>query len=413
MDKKGFYELLNITKSDLTSLHHILTELFEEETRKMQGKKIVFFCFSGIWKEFLLLIASSASASWLMRPAVIPAVQHLIGTRVYTRSHHELIADYCPALAFLLVRTKLGKVSDALAELLEVMVTVVLRIHPEVQLSPFDPADKSYISVSLLTPSSNKSVVESDSWISQLKQVREQIQKKHVPFTTTFDPSTLSSKYTVLPKPDPRLSGTMWHWDKIRELPRWEGLDNVKNGAEWSDATNDEEEKNIFCLKEEVKGYAGKKHTAGLFCACCPHGIGYGFLMMLKPEGRKEVLKVLYEYIPKEVLDQLVVVYDFNCQEGEYMLNRCPQLFDHTRLFIDRWHSKTHKCPSAFKLDAYPKFQELVSTANESMNSVLQRLHSQTPFMSQELYVDVVGGIMGVRNALFNAKHLQLEKLYE
>lgn len=206
-----------------------------------------------------------------------------------------------------------------------------------------------------------------------------------------------------------------WHWPKIRNLQRFEGLDNLKQTAEvlqWADTVNEDEEENIFCLKEETKGYAGKKHTAGLFVGCCLHGVGYGFHSMVAPEGRKDLLKILYERMPKEVLDELHVVFDFNCQEGEYMLNRCPELFQHTRLFIDRWHSRTHKCPSVFKLDAYPMFQELISTGSEYLNSILQHQHSQTPFMTQEVYVEIVSGIMGIRNALVNTELQKIENMY-
>ena len=134
---------------------------------------------------------------------------------------------------------------------------------------------------------------------------------------------------------------------------------------------------------------------------------------MVAPEGRKDLLKVLYERMPQEVLDELTVVFDFNCQEGEYMLNRVPSMCAHIRLLIDHWHSRAHKCPSMFKMDAYPLLQSLISTSSESLNNIMQHLHSQTPFMSMDTYVIVISGIMGVRNKLLNDKMSLLINQYK
>jgi len=428
LDEDGFTELLNIAQNELPPLHTILVNLMETEKKKMQGKQIGFFCFPGIWKQFFLLIGSSSSVALYLKPAALPAVEHLIQSRIYTKSHHEVIIDLCPPLAFLLVRQITNQIPQSLADLLKLLVSVVRKTHPTAIMPSFEVTDKSYINVSLLSSSTSSSSSSSSSsscfssssfssvdssklWINELKELREQIQTERQSLTIDVD----TSDYPVIPELDSKLSGLKWHWKKLRTLPRFEGFDNVKKTKEileWSDTFNEDEEKDIFCIKEEQKGYAGKKHTAGLFVGCCCHGIGYGFHSMVAPEGRKDLMKVLYEHMPQKVLDQLIVVFDFNCQEGEYMLNRCPELFQHTRLYIDRFHSKTHKCLSTFKLEAFPVYQELISTSSESLNFILQRLHSQTPFMTQELFVDIIIGIIGVRNALGNAKFLELKNKY-
>lgn len=133
---------------------------------------------------------------------------------------------------------------------------------------------------------------------------------------------------------------------------------------------------------------------------------------MVAPEGRKDLMKVLYERMPQEVLDELCVVFDFNCQEAEYMLNRCPALFSKTRLFIDRWHGRSHKCASVFKLQVFHDFQNLLSTSSESLNFFLQKLHGQTPFMKQETYVALLLTVMGVRNWFLNNQLADLIKKY-
>ncbi len=59
----------------------------------------------------------------------------------------------------------------------------------------------------------------------------------------------------------------------------------------------------------------------------------------------------------------MIVLYDFNCQVGEYLLNRVPEMCTKTKLFIDRWHCKGHKCASIFGLQAYPAYQ-VISAIN-------------------------------------------------
>ena len=60
----------------------------------------------------------------------------------------------------------------------------------------------------------------------------------------------------------------------------------------------------------------------GIFVSCCIHTICYGFHMMFGPEGRKDVMKVLYERYPQDALDNLLRIYDFSCQAAEYCANR-------------------------------------------------------------------------------------------
>ena len=114
--------------------------------------------------------------------------------------------------------------------------------------------------------------------------------------------------------------------------------------AEWSEPQETPAEAELFCLKEEKRSYSTQKHTAGLFVASCLHAVCYGFHHIVQPEGRKDLLKVLYERFSQEVLDQLHVLYDFNCQAGEYLLNRVPHMFSKTRLFIDSCLPQVCRC---------------------------------------------------------------------
>ena len=97
---------------------------------------------------------------------------------------------------------------------------------------------------------------------------------------------------------------------------------------------------------------------------------------MFGPEGRKDVMKVLYERMPQTVLDNLIVIYDFAYQASEYCIKREPEMFCKTQFFIDHFHAANHKCAFFWKLMSYPGFAELASTVSESLNSFLQRFHS-------------------------------------
>ena len=175
--------------------------------------------------------------------------------------------------------------------------------------------------------------------------------------------------------------------------------------AQWNDSNDNIDvsaESLEECSKVATKNYKSKDLTPGLFVACCPHTICYGYHMMLVPEGRKDLLKVLYERIPMEELQNLTVMYDFACNAAEYITLREPKLFATTRFVIDRFHSVNHKCSSFWKLTSYPGFADLVSTASESLNSFLTRFSSQCAYMKQETYIKFLNLMFAVCNWLVN-----------
>ena len=102
-----------------------------------------------------------------------------------------------------------------------------------------------------------------------------------------------------------------------------------------------------------------------------------------------------------------------NLQEGEYMLNRAPELFDKIRVFIDRFHAMGHLCCEGFKLANYPEFHALVSTSAESLNSFMQHFHSQVAFMNQATFMQFMLFVLGVRNWMINQLLAQLMAMYK
>ena len=139
-----------------------------------------------------------------------------------------------------------------------------------------------------------------------------------------------------------------------------------------------------LCAKTEDNTYKNKDLTAGLFIGCCMHKVCYGFHLMLEPEGRKDVMKVLYERIPQEVLDGMTILFDFACQAGVYCTRREPTMFAQTKFLVDRFHGMTHKCSEFWKLGNYPGFAQMQSTASERFNAFLAPFNVMCAYMKQE-----------------------------
>jgi hypothetical protein len=402
-------------QQECPSLAIIIEKMHKEEIRRTAPLHVFNYSFINInWKQFILLLSSPTSMVWILRPAIIPTILHLITSKVYTQEIHQQLSTYCPPLAMSLISIVDNNVPIEFIDLLSQAIQVVQHTYPSHTFTATSPSLTSHIATTINdVPHKPKDIGSLQVWLDHLKTTATQIHNTHTPLSSNFDPTQLQN-YPLVHELDPKLSGTYWSFPRLRVLPRFEGIDPLKPStiAEWSDSHQESTETALFCLKEEKQNYSSQKHTAGLFVGSCLHAVCYGFHNMVAPEGRKDLLKVLYERFPQEVLNQLHVVYDFNCQEAEYMLNRLPEIFMHTRLFIDRWHATSHKCASVFKLQGYPVFQELVSTGAESLNQFLQYFHGQTPFMKQETAMIILMGFVGLRNYLINEELTHWKQVY-
>lgn len=401
-------------------LYDLLDELLKEEEAKTQPLRVFNYCFAGKWKEFLLLLAAATSTALILRPAIIPYVLHIVEHRKYTEAHHHHLSLYCPPLANLL--STLKEIPKTLCAVLQAMVGVVQKTFPTKVFVAMAPDLIPHLNISLQPKQDGpcSTILE----FEHCKDVLKYIQKHNIPLKIDYNIARLKAegKYTILPEPPPGLCGCKFHFPRHQVLQPVAGVDTAKPSSrqQWKDphppdaaSESSTDPELIPCSKVETSGYCSKRHTAGLFVCSCIHGVAYGCHIMVEPEGRKDELKILYERMPQEVLDDpLHVLFDFNCQEAEYMLNRMPEKFSNIRLFIDRWHATNHKCASVFKLQSYPAYQELPSTGAESLNNFLQLMHSQTPYMTQDTYMEVVTGVMGLRNHFLNEYLMKLTKKY-
>jgi hypothetical protein len=116
---------------------------------------------------------------WLLRPAVISTILHLIESKQYEKYHHEKIAEYISTLAFLLLRLKGGIAPQQFLDLLSAMIAKVKLTYSSLQFPHFTPNNPTSITISLLDSSTSssssssitkqkKTSVEQDSIISNL-----------------------------------------------------------------------------------------------------------------------------------------------------------------------------------------------------------------------------------------------------
>lgn len=93
------------------------------------------------------------------------------------------------------------------------------------------------------------------------------------------------------------------------------------------------------CRHAFAFGSNGSHRTGGIFTFFCEHGICCAFFVIPKAEGRNEAFSYLTKYMKKA---PEVIVYDFNCAEHDYILNREPAYYKNTLFVIDRLHIWNH-----------------------------------------------------------------------
>ena len=179
---------------------------------------------------------------------------YLIDTKQYSADVHQQLATHCPSLATALVHIPDGKIPQEVLDILVAAIAVVTKTYPNSNFSASTPPSVTHIPTS---------ITDDDDDSAPL-----------LPKSTTAS----QVEGQALPEPPSVLSRMKWSWPKLRALPWWEvdPAPKTKVVAEWNDPVATSAETELFCLKEEVRGYATQKHTAGLFVGCCLHAVCYG-----------------------------------------------------------------------------------------------------------------------------------------
>jgi hypothetical protein len=166
------------------------------------------------------------------------------------------------------------------------------------------------------------------------------------------------------PKDIPERTGHGWFaWTPLRELRHYPEFENTSTAG-----FHPEDPGEHFCRKETVNTGTQRKTNPGVMFGLCPHGIVYGFHLMAEPEGRKDIFYVIWRYWPKDMVDKLLIIFDFGCQQDEYFFNREPEFFARCRVFIDKFHGKGHTCSPLYHLTFYPTLQTINTSVVEQFN---------------------------------------------
>lgn len=452
LNDKEWISLLLSLKEFCPILGLFLEELYQKQLAVFGNKKFFTYSFSGIWQNILKVCCGKSGVAFFMHPAIICVTFSFLKNGGVTIEQMYLLRALCPTLhEFITLQKKTKqpltekgkKVLELLANFcrqhcLEIFSedgTQILGVRGEKQQDTQIPGGDSEQEESGNT---RVSMVEGGPTTKQIiNEINESLRedtasagKKKIDLMLQ-NPIHLSQfakvamvtkkgwtsedigKITPIAEKDPVDSGSCWKysWPKLREMKGYNGLDTPRNtpvpsqnrgpSNQWADpnTTNDDE-----CQKTESSGYSSKDLIAGLFVGCCVHRICYGFHLMVEPEGRKDLMKVLYERMPEPVLNSLTILFDFSCQAGVYCVRREPIMFAQTKFLIDRFHSLSHKCADHWKLKNYPSFFYMQSTASESLNSNLQPFQSMCAYMKQGTFIKFLSLYIGVRNWLKNKK---------
>ncbi len=123
--------------------------------------------------------------------------------------------------------------------------------------------------------------------------------------------------------------------------------------------------------------------TPGIFTIFCPHGVCYGFEVMVtheSPHHPFQIFRSCFAVAPK------LIIYDNACKLHAYCLNREPAFFSHTQFAVDRFYWRGDIGYSAgYSLDKYcfaAEVRAINSQVNEQVNAGLQRIKGQLAYTS-------------------------------
>ena len=181
---------------------------------------------------------------------------------------------------------------------------------------------------------------------------RETIPVEEVP--NSYDPSSGVAYYFTS-------SG-----NQVRKLPNY----NVVNEKPAKDKE--------MCSKKYPKVKRGGFAYMQFFF-CPRHGHCYGFHVMPKSEGRRDVFYALLKYLPTP---PELLFYDFACNALEYGLNREPSYFRSIRCAHDIFHEVGHKCSSCYKLASSLPNLSLNTEICEQFNSFIKNVKYSSTHLS-------------------------------
>lgn len=393
----------------------LLLELHSKQVALFGDKsKVLSYSFVGVWKSILKVCCTKNGVAFFMHPVVVCITNYFLVHGWMSDEQKHILSLLCPVLynLFVALHNLRQSITEAGKGVLKLLADFCRNNCSEIfsedgtQILGIMEGLNGVVDVVSGTGVSGSVALHTEYTDKNTAMIRKE----------GWDESVLEG-IPVLPEKPACDSGSCWQyaWPKLREMNVYKGMDVAKTStlpkggseevtvSQWADVNatiiTDED-----CKKTESTTYNSKDLIAGLFVGCCVHRVCYGFHLMSEPEGRKDVMKVLYERMPQTVLNHMTVLFDFACQAGVYCVRREPSMFAQTKFLIDRFHALSHKCASFWKLYSYPSFTCMESTASESLNADIQPLQSMCAYMRQSTFVNFLSLYIGVLNWLKNKK---------
>ncbi len=74
--------------------------------------------------------------------------------------------------------------------------------------------------------------------------------------------------------------------------------------------------------------------------------------------------------------------YNNTCNFSKSAILRCPWIFHATKVCVDRFHFRSHKCCSSFDPDSYPVLDDLKTSGAEAINSRIAESRKNIRFLN-------------------------------
>lgn len=172
------------------------------------------------------------------------------------------------------------------------------------------------------------------------------------------------------------------------------------------DKGKDKDEKEYGCRKK-----ASKHNTLlpGTLFFTCPHGVCYGYTVLINRESPAQV----YEMLRCRFVKAKIIVYDNACNLQAYAMNRDPAWALTTKFFVDKLHWFNHSgCSYGFNLYLYGIGDGINSQACEQLNKKMRKITTPASFMTAKHFTLYHKVFLFCVNALLKYRLKRVENVF-
>lgn len=123
-----------------------------------------------------------------------------------------------------------------------------------------------------------------------------------------------------------------------------------------------------------------------LYFFCEVHRKCIGFVILDKPESPRIVTQVLLTRFTEM---PAIILYDNGCNLNEFIMNRYPNEFEKSRIFVDGFHFNSHNnCSNSYDSHSHPDITNDVNTSlPEQKNSRYTKMKATSPFLKLSTFM--------------------------